>query len=671
MVPALMASKTTIPSRQPIIPKADLTLGKTKASSEVAPAAEVKQTELKALTTAYVTGKKQAGETAEIKPWQTGIPHRTGKDEDYGHGFDVLTMNKHGHDLTFRYGKANSVPEVKIDIEKPLDGAQLMDISDQMVKLMEGPVTKQIDAMMKKNRIKSPFDVDVQVDGQTVNLAKAKPGSMTPDFVNKALFEVVKQHTFTAVRADIAAFYGVQTPMGTTVNVTGSRALAKLEQVMARAVELSDQGFGPPLPKDPVRREEYLVALKNFAMKNLFHGENLTTKHLVQGFDVKERNPDLNETLSHDIVDRSSIQAVLQIDPKALEPLWSRAWVLEEIQQQSPAEYEKLAGSASPNEAAKKVDPKKLAELCKAHPEWTVNPNAGEARYLLPMYHWGDERNDADSMMHWHRAANHHDGDLEKGSMLIEQKRQNGVEHHAGTEHEGVRHEVGLGYDSKEVPFERTIRKIWADSAFKHPFWRGAAMKDIVFQRVLQERGIITPEDLAASPNPERYLKLDHAYQSLQMANVGADKALRVLADKVSFAGPKLKAEIDGATLGTAGTLTDKVAAAAAKATPEQAGALWQYLQAKMIQQSSSSVNAASAFMPVASLAKDRASALGVELPVKLSPMNTAEVLELRGALNELKDAAHEARTGGDTSLAAVYEMWNDIATSGFSSENH
>lgn len=664
MVPRHMS---TVTRRQGPVITPDLS---TQKSQTAGAATEVQgvQATVTVGKTGYVGGKKSAGEHPDIKPWQSGIPHRTGASEDYGHGVHELTMEKHGHVQTFRYGKANSIPEVTLDIEKSID-SQVADISRQMVALMEGPVPKQIDAMMKKNRIKSPFDVDVVVDGQTVNLAKAKPGSLTPDFVNKALFEVVKQHTFKNVRADIAAFYGVNTPVGTTVNVTGAKALEKLEGVVTRAIELADKGFGPPLPKDPVRREEYIQSLRTFAMKNLFHGENLTTKHQVQGYDVLERNPDLNETLSHDLVDRSSIQAVLQIDPNALQPLWTRAWVLEEIQQQNPAEYKKLAGNASPDDAAKTVDVKKLVEAVKAHPEWTVNPNAGEARYLLPMYHWGDERNDADSMMHWHRAANHHDGDLEKGTLNVEQKRQNGVEHHAGTEHVGVRHEAGRGYD-QQLPFERTIRKIWADSAFKHPFWRTAAMKDIVFQRVLQERGIITPEDLSVTPNAARYEKLDGAYQALQMANVGADKALRTLGPKIEFAA-KLRAEIDAATMETAGTLPDKVASAAAKATPEQQAALWQYLQAKMIQQSSISTNATSAFMPVASIARDRAGQLGVELPAKLSPMKTAEALEHRAALNELKDAAAEARKGGDSALAAVYEMWNDIVSAGFPSQAH
>ena len=163
--------------------------------------------------------------TAKVRPLETATnlawwdANMTGKDEDYGHGFDELKMEKHGHEHTFRYGKANSIPEVKLDVTKPLDG-QLASISQQMVDLMNGPVTKQIDAQLKKNRIVSPFDVDVQVDGKTVNLAKAKPGSLTPDFVNTALFEVVKQHTFKNVRADIAAYYGVHAPVGTTVNVT-------------------------------------------------------------------------------------------------------------------------------------------------------------------------------------------------------------------------------------------------------------------------------------------------------------------------------------------------------------------------------------------------------------------------------------------------------------------
>lgn len=657
----------TIPKRLPPQPKVD-SQPKVSSGPVVQPAVVSKTTTVKGpaeVKSAYVGGVKVSGEPT-IQPWQTGIPHRTGNQEDYGHGFNELTMSKHGHEQTFRYPKANSIPEVKADIEVPLE-AQIADISGQMVALMNGPVTALIEKNLKANRITSPFDVDVQVDGKTVNLAKAEPGSLTPDFVNQVLTEVVKQRTFKNVRADVAAFYGVNTPVGTTINVTGAKALAKLEAVVARAVELSDQGFGPPLPKDPARREEYLGALKSFAMKNLFHGENLTTKHMVQGFDVLERNPDLNETLSHDLIDRSSIQAVLQIDPNALEPKWARAWVLEEIQTQAPAEYQKLAGKLSPNEAVLKLDAKTVSELCKQHPEWTVNPNAGEARYLLPMYHWGDERNDADSMMHWHRAANHHDGDLEKGTLNVEQKRQNGVEHHAGTEHEGVRHEVGMGYDSK-LPFERTIRKIWADSAFKHPFWRTSAMKDIVFQRVLQERGIITPEDLQKSPNPERYLKLDEAYQSMQMANVGADKALRTLASKVD--GP-LKAQIDAATTSNASGLFDTVSKAAQKAAPEQAAAMWQYLQATMLQLSSSSSQTVKAFMPVADQARAAFDALGVKGAVTLSTMNTETATHHRAALDELKDAAQEARTGGDSSLAAVYEMWNDIAGAGFPSQSH
>lgn len=637
----------------------------TTAPAVVAPAPAVKAPKGSSPVSGFVAGQKAARSEPTIAPHQTGIPHKVGSSEDYGHGFHELTMVKHGHERTVRYPKANSIPEVKLDVEKPLEG-QLRSISDQMVALI-GPATELINKNLKANRITSPFDVEVKVDGKSVNLAKAEPGSLTPDFVNKVLYEVVKQRTFKNVRADIAAFYGVSAPVGTTVNVTGAKALAKLEAVVSRAVELSEQGFGPPLPKEPARRAEYLEALKAFAMKNLFHGENLTTKHQVQGFDVLERNPDLNETLSHDIVDRTSIQAVLQIDPKALDPKWARAWVLEEIQNQAPAAYAKLAGTLTPNEAADKVDAQTVAELCKKHPEWNVNPNAGEARYLLPMYHWGDERNDADSMMHWHRAANHHDGDLEKSTQNIQQKRQNGVEHHAGTEHVGVRHEAGLGYDG-ELPFERTIKKIWADSAFKHTFWRTGAMKDIVFQRVLQESGMITPEDLQKSVNPDRYLKLDEAYQSLQMANVGADKGLRTLATKVPA---PLKAQLDAATAATAGGLFDTVAKAAAKAKPEEAAAMWQYLQATMLQRSSASVDTVKAFMPVADKARAAFSALGVPGAVTLSSMDAQTALAHRTALNELRDAAQEARTGGDSGLAAIYEMWNDIARSGFASQAH
>lgn len=601
--------------------------------------------------------------------WQQGMPPSTGRKADYGFGTYELRMVKHGQEVVLSYPKSNGIPEIEVDVQRPFS-EQVDAVSKQMVALQNGPALELVEKYIKSTRLRPTFDVDVQVNGQTINLAKAKPDSLTPDTVNAALVEIVKQKTFKNVRADVAAFYGVKAAPGTTTSVSGERALQKLLEVLERAIELSDKGFGPPLPKGKKRRQEYIDAVKAFAVRNLFHGENLTIKHQVQGFDVFEKNPELNETLGHDIIDRMSIQAVLQLDAHAFEPLWARAWVLEEVQNQAPTEYAKLAGALSPEEAASKVDPDRLAELCRAHAEWTLNANAGEPRYVLAMYHWGDQRSDADKMMNWHRIVNHHDGDLAAGSLLIEQKNQNGIEHHAGTEHEGVRHEVSMGYDLKDVPFGRTILKIGSDSAFKG-LWSQWALKKIVFQRLLQERGIITPEQLAHSPNRELYLKLDAAYQSLQSINVAADRALRSLAPKVA---PPIQTAIDAIAnnskpqLPVVQTIWRSVQRSIEGVSAEEAASTLQYFEAKMLQLAVRSPETVAAFVPLAQQAHAAVAALGGSPAVKLPSPDLEEMQRQREQLEALPAAAKEARAGHDTSLAVVYDAWNDAVTAGFPS---
>lgn len=622
-------------------------------------------------------------EHPQIASWQQGVCP-PGDKADYGFGFQQLKATIHGHELTLQYPKANDVPEIAFDPAATLE-SQLPIISKQMQALYESPkVNEMVTQALKKARISSPFDMDVVVDGKTINLTKAAPHSLTPDTLNKALVEIVKNRTFTNVRADVAAFYGVKAPPGSTVNVTGAKALETIKKVLAESVALAEKGFGPKLPTDPVRRKEYLEAVEIFAVKNLFHGENLVSKHVVQGFDVMNKNPDLNETLSHDIIDRASIAAVLTIDHDALKPLWARAWVLEEVQRQSPETYKRLVpGGEAPNEAAAKVDPEALAKEVAANPEWSVNPNAGEPRYLLFMYHWGDERTDADTLMNWHRAVDHHDGDLERGTLNLQQKRQNGVEHHAGTEHTGVRHEAGLGYDSNDLPFGRTIEKIWHDGAFKLPFWRVSAMKDIVFQRILQERGIITPEQIQVTTNPEKYLQLDESYQALQGGNSGADRALRRIAPHLGFA-KGLVAEIDAlssapqslaASTKAIGDVFTKVKAAAAKApTAEDGLRLLQYFQARGLQQAPRTVESVKAFMPFVDQARAEVAKSGLpkqQLPAILSGLTTDEAVQHRTRLEGLREAAAEVRQGGDAGVAAIYEVWNDLLRDGFPMNLH
>jgi hypothetical protein len=602
-----------------------------------------------------------------------GVPPRIGNSQDYGFGVEKFT--KGGKEMV--YPRANDLPPISFDPSEPVE-PQIASISAQMKALVPA-VETLIDKNLSKARITSPFDVDVRLnDGQTINLAKAAPGSLSPDTVNQALEMILKQHTFQNVRADVAAFYGVSAPPGTTVNVTGAKALAKMEEVAERAVDLAKRGLGPPIPTGPGREEEYVQAVKAFLIRNLFHGENLTTKHIAQGFDVQQRNPDLNEALSHDVIDRVSIQAVLQIDSKALDPVWARAWVLEEIQQQAPTEYARLVPNQtdrSPEAMAAVVDAPTLTALVKAHPEWTLNPNAGEPRYALSMYHWGDERSDADGMMAWHRAVNHHDGDLAAGSVDLQQKKMNGIEHHAGPEHLGVRHEASRPYDGA-LPFENSIRKIYADPAFRDPFWRQSAMQGIVMQRVLQERGLITPEMVQQQVNPERNLALDHAYQTLQSLNTQADRALRTLGPQLSSQGevPELKKKID--------TLTNVEAARATVRSrlpglwegvrdipnPEVRSKMVQYFEAKMLQLAPRSEESVALLMPYAELARQELETLKQK---PLTSLTQAEVTALRTTLSELPDAANEAKVGGDSSLAAVYRVWNDAVTAGFPSQYH
>jgi hypothetical protein len=648
---------------------------------------------------AYASGpieKPKGG--PKIETWQQGIPSMEGLSADYGHGRMEYSGAIHGVDVSVSYPKANSIPSIEFDPNGNID-EQVKLISAQMQALYD-PASipddtppavakfKDVDvrAMIRKNldaaRITGPFDRDVKIGNRTVNLATAKPGSLTPDELTVGLQEILKDYTFKNVRADVAAFYGVKVSPGSTGSVSGTAALKKLQAVLGEAVELADKyGWGPPMPPAGTeRREQYLKAVEAFAIKNLFHGENLVAKHVAQGYDM-QKNPDLNENLGHDIIDRSTFAGLIALDENSMASEWKRAWALEEIQKQDPATYQRLVpGGEAPNEAVKKVSAQAVTDaiLAKAQGDsmgYTFNPNAGEPRYLLFMYHWGDQRNEADSDMDPHRAVTHHDGDITKKTLNLEQKRQNGIEHHAGTEHEGVRHEAGLGYErGEQMPFEQTIRKIWADGAFRQPFWRQSAYGDIVLQRIMQEAGIITPEQLQHIENPEQYLALDGAYQTLQGANSGADAALGQLKSKLEGVDVALLGRIDGLSNDPArkpsakalNALIEDTASAATTLSPDQAAALWQYLQAKAIQQSARSVESIELFMPVAAKAAAAVTSLGVPGPARLSTLTTERAVELRRSLEELPQAAKDARAAGDSSLGAVYDAWNDFVTAGF-----
>jgi hypothetical protein len=638
--------------------------------------------------------RQSAGPTTQV--WHQGIAPDTGKSQDYGHGRMVFSGSIHGVQTDVSYPKANSIPDIEFDPAAPVDqelakiSAQMQALYDpssipadappEVAKFRDFDIRKMIAENLEAAGFTSAFDTEVVINGRSVNMAKAAPESLTPDELTIGLKEILKTHVFTNVRSDVAAFYGINVTPGSTANVTGTAALKKLESVLIKAVELADKyGYGPPMPaKGTKEREQYLDAVTAFAVKNLFHGENLVAKHIAQGYDVQQRNPDLNETLSHDIVDRSTFAGLIALDEKAMEVDWTRAWALSEIKTRSPETYAQLVPSgAEPDEAAKQVSAEAVKNVILAKSaeglDFTFNPNSGEPRYLLFMYSWGDSRSESDTDMDPHRAVNHHDGDITKATLNPQQKRQNGIEHHAGTEHEGVRHEAGLGYQREgQLPFEQTIRKISADGAFKTAFWRVNAFKDIVFQRILQEAGIVTPEQLQKIANPDRYLKLDAAYQALQGANSGADQALRQLHDagKAIPAVAKAIGQIETLSLNTAAEVSANVRKATAKMQPADAALVWQALQAKAIQQAPRTVETAQQFMPIATEAAEAVRTLGVTPSVKLSSLTTQKAVEYRSALEVLPEAANDARTKeGDASLAAVYEVWNNLLRGGFARE--